>query len=428
MKIFIGLFEIAGYFSSLKKGFQELGIECSFISLLPHQFEYEEHGEVNSFVKAIRAIELKKSKKNKGYQKFFLELFEFFFRIPLFILMLAKFDIFIFSRGESFLFFLDLPLLKILNKKIIFIFTGSDSRPPYINGYFISEHKFESLEKCYQYTILQKTRITIIELFSDIIINHPPQAHFNKKRFIQWLAIGIPNEQPFLPPDTSGNVSGPDKIRILHSPSTPWTKGSDKIRQIVTGLSKKYPIDYREVSGKPHPVILSEIQKCDFIIDELYSDTAMAGLATEAAWAAKPSVVGGYYADISNDIPHDYLPPTVYCHPSKIHAEIEKMISDKQYREECGRKAYEFVQKNWKAVLVAQKIVRLTEGEIPDNWYYDPNRLRYIFGTGISKNRLKLILTEYVKKYGIQALRLSDKPELENNFITFLQDGYHDGQ
>ena len=56
MKIFIGLFEIAGYFSNLKKGFQELGIECCFISLLPHQFEYEEPGEVNFFVKAIRAI------------------------------------------------------------------------------------------------------------------------------------------------------------------------------------------------------------------------------------------------------------------------------------------------------------------------------------------------------------------------------------
>jgi len=428
MKVFIGLFEIAGYFSYLKKGFKELGVECCFIPLMPHQFEYEEPGDVNSLVKVVRSIQLIKNKKRNIYQKIFFEIVEFFFRIPLFLHMLIKYDAFIFSRGESFLFLLDLPVLKIFNKKVIFIFTGSDSRPPYINGYFISEKKFESLEKCYLYTAIQKIRVRIIEFFSDIIINHPPQAHFNKKRFIQWLAIGIPNEQVFLPISTSGKGSDPDTIRILHSPSTPWTKGSDTIRQIVTGLSKKYPIDYREVSGKPHPVILSEIQKCDFIIDELYSDTTMAGLATEGAWASKPSVTGGYYDDIIKDVPHEYIPPSVYCHPSTIHLEIEKMIRDKQYREECGKKAHEFVQKNWKAKYVAQKIIQVIEGKIPNNWLYDPNMLKYIYGTGISKSRLKLVLTEYVKKYGIRALRLSDKPDLEKNFITFLQDGDHDGQ
>ena len=422
MKVFIGLFEIAGYFSSLKKGFKELGIECCFISLLPHMFEYEEKREVNHFVKAIRSIQLIKGKKNKNYQKFFWEITEFFIRIPLFLFMLMKYDIFIFSRGESFLYFLDLPLLKILNKKIIFVFTGSDSRPPYINGYFISESKFESLGMCYLYTILQKTRITIIEFFSDIIINHPPQAHFHKKMFILMLAIGIPNEYTYLYNNNAQKVQISDKIRILHSPSTPWTKGTDAIREIISQLSRKYPIDYREISEKPHAVILSEIQKCDFIIDELYSDTTMAVLATEGAWASKPSVVGGYYEAIYKDIPHEYVPPSIYCHPSIIYFEIEKMICDKQYREECGKKAYEFVQKNWKAKHVAQKIVQLIEGNIPDNWYYDPNTLKYIYGTGISKDRLKLILTEFVKKYGIQALRLSDKPDLENNFKKFLQD------
>ena len=162
MKVFIGLFEIAGYFSYLKKGFKELGVECCFIPLMPHQFEYEEHGDVNSLVKVVRSIQLIKNKKKKIYQKFFFEIVEFFFRIPLFLHMLIKYDTFIFSRGESFLFLLDLPVLKIFNKKVIFIFTGSDSRPPYINGYFISENKFESLEKCYLYTAIQKIRVRII--------------------------------------------------------------------------------------------------------------------------------------------------------------------------------------------------------------------------------------------------------------------------
>ena len=40
--------------------------------------------------------------------------------------------------------------------------------------------------------------------------------------------------------------------------------------------------------------ILAELARCDFVIDQLYSDYPLPGLATEAAWFGKPTVVGGY--------------------------------------------------------------------------------------------------------------------------------------
>ncbi len=40
LRVFIGLEEIAGYFGNLKKGFLANGIECEFITLNDHKFNY----------------------------------------------------------------------------------------------------------------------------------------------------------------------------------------------------------------------------------------------------------------------------------------------------------------------------------------------------------------------------------------------------
>ena len=84
-------------------------------------------------------------------------------------------------------------------------------------------------------------------------------------------------------------------IRILHSPSSPEVKGTYLIRQAINALKAKgYPIDYVEIMGKPNTVVIAELEKCDFIVDQLYSDTPMSGFATEAAFFGKTAVVGGY--------------------------------------------------------------------------------------------------------------------------------------
>ena len=39
-RIFLGTLEIAGFYGLVTKGLQELGVDCSFVELSPHPFQY----------------------------------------------------------------------------------------------------------------------------------------------------------------------------------------------------------------------------------------------------------------------------------------------------------------------------------------------------------------------------------------------------
>ena len=61
--------------------------------------------------------------------------------------------------------------------------------------------------------------------------------------------------------------------------------------EIKMQVSKLYPnevkdgkIKFIEITGRPNQEVLELISTCDFVIDQLYSDMAMVGFATEAAF------------------------------------------------------------------------------------------------------------------------------------------------
>ena len=264
----------------------------------------------------------------------------------------------------------------------------------------------------------QKGMIQKIEKYADIIISNPPSSHFHEKPIIQWLLIGIPKKYSFI-----NNVLSRDnsKVRILHAPSNPLVKGTEKIRKSIKSLEEKgYNIEYVEVINKPHSFVIDEITKCDFIVDQIYSDTPMATFATEAAWHGRPSVVGGYYANyILNEVPEKIIPPSLYCHPDNIQDSIEKMIIDVSFRNNLGKNAMEFVRKNWSPVKVAERYLKLIEGNLPDEWLYDPKNIKYLQGAGTNEQRVKNTVKALIEYGGVGSLKLSDKPELEKNFKDF---------
>lgn len=61
MKIFIGLTEIAGYYSNLKKGFEELEIPATFVDLEYHPFKYDSHDVPNILVRLATFVSRKRS-------------------------------------------------------------------------------------------------------------------------------------------------------------------------------------------------------------------------------------------------------------------------------------------------------------------------------------------------------------------------------
>jgi hypothetical protein len=374
-RVLIGLTEVAGYGTNLKKGFEQHGVECNFIS----------------------------------------------FSRLLFVWALINFDVFIFIYNSSFLGLYDLPILKLFKKKVIYVYAGSDSRPPYINGVFMAGDRALSAKGCVDLSKKMKDTLLKIERYADYIVDHPAMGHFHEKPFILGLAIGIPYSGTDI---TAGSSSHEGSIRILHAPSDPILKGSDKIRGAIELLRQKgYKIDYAEMTMVSHARVLEEISKCDFIVDQAYADTPMATFATEAAWLGKPAVVGSYYADhIHDDIPLGFIPPSLFCHPDCMADTIEKLVSDAGYRGHLGRIAMQYVRKNCDVKAVAHKYLMMIEGNVPSEWIFDPCRIRYVFGSGLPEKRVVAIIAGILEQYGAGALRLTDKPELEKCFTEIQRE------
>ncbi len=437
-RLLLGIGEIAGYYTNLKKGLDELGVKSYFFSIDAHPFKYgHSKKREKPYMRMVRYFLQKKidSKKRKSVVEIvwtlLLVLSIFPLRLSIFIWSLFWCDVFVFHGTSSFFhgtssFFemFDLPILKFFGKRIIWIFHGSDTRPAFMSGSSVSEDYGISIEKCFRTAKKQKKWIRRIERYADVIVNHPPSSQFHERKFVQYLALGIPFRCESETGNADRTAAKDGKVRIVHAPSFSECKGSSRFREIIERMREKgYPLEYVEIVGRPNSEVLQELADCDFVIDELYSDTAMAGLATEAAFFGKPSVVGGYatFEDMvqMND---SFIPPSEYHHPDEIEDAIEKMITDEEYRHALGKKAGAFVAEYWAPRKVAERFLRLVDDDCPDEWFCDPQDIRYVHGWGLREDDVRSLIGRYLEYAGKKGLYLSNKPELERKIIEFASD------
>jgi hypothetical protein len=433
MKIFIGLHEVAGYYNNLKKGFDKLGVQCTFINIEDHPYKYDEGDKTNLFVALLKFVAKRIASTPRPNLMLWVwgEVLRHMLLVFLFAWASVKHDVFIFGYQSSFMGFYDLPILKLLNKKIIYMFHGSDSRPPYINGAVMAHNGGLTVKRCIERAREWKKRLKRIERYADVIISYPLHSHFHERRFVFSTLIGIPCVTSIECGETiclCSEASNKRTIRIVHSPSRPEAKGTARIRQAIRSLQARgYPIDFIEIIGKPNTLVLNELGRCDFIVDQLYSETPMAGFAAEAAVFGNPAIVGGYaQEEILRIFPTDKIPPVHYCHPDKIEEAIEKLIVEEDYRLELGRRAKELMENNWTPEKVARRYLRLIEADEADgleDWLWDPNDIHYLHGAGLPEHRVKQLVRAVIERGGKEALQLSDKPELEHMFVEFAYSG-----
>lgn len=447
MRVFLGLTEVSGYYTWLEKGFRELGIDAQLVSLYRHPFGYAtERKDPGVLTLARLAVTRRVQALERGSGVFvrgFWLAAVGASRVLLFLWAVARFDVFVFSCGTTFFRYRELPILRLLGKKIFHYFHGNDSRPGYIDGFCESsflpdrrptdaayvgyigegESEEETLRRTVAYIRAASARresISQIEKFADVVISSPSYAHFHSRPFVQRVIIGRPSVPEGAANTPMQRQSG-DPVRILHSPSVPEGKGTPRIREAIATLkSRGLNIEYIEMIGRPNREVLAEITRCDFVIDQLYSDLPVAGFSTEAAAFGRAAVIGGYYCEqIGNDLQSRFIPPSLFCPPDKIVEAVEKLVIDERFRKELGDQAYEFVHRNWTASKVAARFVRLINGDIPEDWLFDPRRIRYLHGMGLSEKRAKNIVAAVVRHGGVKALGLSDKPGLEKMFLDF---------
>jgi glycosyltransferase involved in cell wall biosynthesis len=344
--------------------------------------------------------------------------------LPAFVWAVCTCDVFVLGYGSTFGLYWDLPILRLLRKKIIYVFHGSDSRPAYLDGHLMAPDRGLTISQCIRLARKQKRTVRAIERYADTIISHPLSSHFHERPIVNLLSLGIPHEiaQEAVVAPREGRES---QVRVLHSPSHPAAKGTDTIVEMVQGLRERQsPIEFIMITNQPNAVVLQALRECDFVVDQLYSDTPMAGFASEAAFLGRPAVVGGYAThELARLLPADSIPPVCYTHPDAANDAIERLVRDSTYRLQLGASAQKFVRSYWAPRRVAERYLQIIHGPIPAAWLCDPREIRYTHGVGMPAARARDLIGAVLRAGGRAALQLGDKPALEQLVIDFAQQG-----
>lgn len=435
MRIFIGLTEVSGYYSRLKSGFDEIGVRAEFYPLQLHRFCYGGASTALPPRFAQYCVRNRVDALSTGgvVRRSYWLLLVLASRIIFFVWAMARFDVFLLGGGSSFFGLYELPLIRLLGRRVVYTFHGTDSRPAWMDGFCEGVRRQElapggrempptpeELTAIRSINKLRRRNVRWIERFANVTVNAPPQAQFHTRPYVIGLRVGLPVNALPVPAVPPRKASG--RVRIVHSPSFHVGKGTVEIRGAIDELrAEGLEIDYVEISNRPNLEVREEIERCDFVVDQVFSDTPMAGFAAEAALASKPAVVAGYYsAYVWADLGSENCPPSLYCPPAELKDAIRRLVVDVKFRERLGNEARKFVLERWSPKAVAKRYLRLIQGDVPEEWLYEPARNTYFHGMGMNEYRLAEVVSQYVSAYGIHELGLHPNERLRELVEGFL--------
>ncbi|MBX7207102.1 MAG: hypothetical protein K1X78_02215 [Verrucomicrobiaceae bacterium] len=420
-RVFIGLFEIAGYYSSLHLGLEARGCRTTMVSLASHRFSYAE--KPCGWTGRLIQWHFRRALQVSGHvwpqwMPPWLRRFTGWLAVWLAAL---RHDVFFFSCGLSFadgIVCRDMEPLRRLKRKVIFIFNGSDSRAPYCDrtGYFL-ENRITSAAALKELTRQKAARLSRVHELADLVIDYPLSGHFHTRRFINFIRLGIPTVVPSedeLPPPP-GSMYPARPIHILHCPSDTGIKGSTEIHRVIDHLKAQgWNIEFIELRGVPNATVMECIKNSDLVIDQLYSDTPMAGLAREAAQFARPVIIAGYaWEELRDHLPPEEWPPAITCHPDRLEECVRDFLQQGPAAwQEAGLRGYRFIKDRWSAAQCAGRLLDALARPDECGIWVDPQSCRYVWGCGM--HALETIESAQVmmRTKGEAGFCLYAKPEL----------------
>jgi glycosyltransferase involved in cell wall biosynthesis len=344
-------------------------------------------------------------------------------------LAIARYNTFIFSFGQS-LFpgtNFDLVILKWLRKRVIMnIGHGSEARPAYLDGVHLTGRGARDPKFYFKSAKKMRAHIRFLEKYCSVIIGSPLSSHFfSSTSFVNWFEVGIPageisasdaNELPREGRSRSRKESKSNmaQVTIVHAPSAPLAKGSREIRSAIESLKRKgWDISLVELINVPHRHVLEALANCDFVVDQLYSDSPLPGLATEAATFGKPTILGSYALEqFVQYAPKRLRACSFAVHPSNLRDAIEHFLAHPDEAVKMGRLARDFVETEWSNRAVALRYLSLIQGAFPENWLVDPLAVIYAHGACQSSNITAETVHQMVTEYGQAGLFLDGRRDL----------------
>lgn len=410
--VLVGMGETAGYCTGLVDGLRRLGVTAHHMNLVGDPLGYVPVDDEAVGVRLVRWLSLQRRRRR------FRVMWMALSRLAMLLLLgwvAVRYDAFVFRAGDSFFVLRALPLLRLLRKRVVVVFFGTDSRPSYMNGAEVSQGL--SGHRAAMVTATKRRIVERIERDASELIGHVMSAQLHRRRTIAFLEVGIPRRRPGREVVPERPTS--DGIRALHAPSRPGSKGTAEIREAVERVQRAgVRIELQVVTGRPNHEVLDAIGSCDFVIDQLHSDTPMASFAVEAAAQGRPAIVAGYgWDELRSHASPASIPPTHLCHPADLSDAITRLATDHAYRTTLGADARAFVEKRWSSEEVARRILTVLTGAAPDAWYFEPAQIAYAHGAGVDEATLRRMLRSVIESDGVAGLHVSDKPRLEERLV-----------
>jgi hypothetical protein len=424
MRIFIGVTEIAGYYTKTADALRSQGHEVSFLNLSPNTFGYLDSAEGGLAKRVTKWCQRLAVRRGENFLSLLIWKIASLAVGPLLLpWAFLKHDFFLFGFGKSLLpWHLDVPLLRLAGKKVLFIFHGSDSRASYLEfgGVWKAPGIRRSLSDTARLTKKRKALVRRIGRYANWVVDNPFSAHFHEREVVSWYAVGMPcTKAEHIPDEPAG------AIRILHAPSVPLVKGSHGIAEAVRNAAAQIPgLELVTITGRPHVEVLEVIRSCHFVVDQLYSDTPMATFAGEAASCGRPAIVCGYgWSDAWLTFSGLAEWPTYVCHEKDLEEAILKLARDKSLRESVAAAGQRLVT-DWSADEVATRICRIFVGDIPKEWYFKASDLPVFYsGGGLPEDLVRETVRQLIGEFGVGVLQLKDKPRMESMAVAFAAGG-----
>ncbi len=198
----------------------------------------------------------------------------------------------------------------------------------------------------------------LLPLMDKVFFLNPELGHYiDSGIFMPYANVDIAKTDIFLP-------SGNKKLRIVHAPSDPNTKGTAVILQALEKIREKVDFDLILVQGKTHAEAMEIYKSADMAIDQVLYGW-YGGFAVELMAMGKPVAVYIREEDRSFVPPEMWNDlPVIKISPDSIEEDLLRWISYPESLVDLGRRSRAFVERWHDPVAIAEKLSRI---------YRDPN-------------------------------------------------------
>jgi hypothetical protein len=318
-KIYIGPANTSNIFKELQVCLRSIGLNADFIPWSTNHHEF--------YKKNNREFKLIDPPPFKFFGKNIFYFINVWFLKPLyFIFVLIKYDTFFFIKPVTFFKKnKDLPILKLMNKKIVFFYVGCNDRNPLFSNdptYICNLCNNLTLQKrnhCHN-LIIKKEKSLFFEKYATKIFGVDDLVDFNQKP--TSLAV-IPAGEIKI----SFNLKDYNKkLKILHLPSNPLVKGTNFIEPVLERIKEEEDVEIIiKKENWPQEKMINTLKEGHILIDSLAAYT-FGKLSLEAIQYgcvplnAYPDWIAKYYD----------IPPVVKVNKDTLYSILKELIHDRE--------------------------------------------------------------------------------------------------